>query len=111
MTTRRRERIAHNEARFRSINEELQEGLHRIAREREELAGFVCECGDRECAALVHVPLETYEDVRSNPRRFLIRPGHEMLEAEDVVQRSVRFAVVEKHEDLRQILEESDPRS
>ena len=90
MTPRRRERIAHNETRFRSINDE-RDGAS---------AGFVCECGDLSCAALVHVPLDLYEEVRSNPRRFVVRPGHELLDAEHVVHRDRRFAVVEKHADL-----------
>jgi hypothetical protein len=46
------------------------------------------------------VPVETYEAVRANPRRFVLRPGHEIVDAEDVVERSARFVVVEKHEDV-----------
>ena len=106
----RTERIAGNEATFRAINETLEAGLQTLPREEHDLAGFVCECGDSECSELVHVDLEKYEQVRSDSRRFLIVPGHEILEAEDVVELGGRYAVVQKHEHLRGIVEVSDLR-
>lgn len=101
----RRERIARNEASFREINETLERGLNRAPREEGELAGFVCECGDRDCTALVHVTLPRYQAVRADPMLFLICPGHEMPDAEEVVERGDRYAVVRKHEDVRSIVD------
>ena len=38
---------------------------------------FLCECRDRHCFARISLTLEEYEQVRSDPRRFLTIPGHE----------------------------------
>ncbi len=101
----RRERVARNEASFREINETLEGGLRSAPREDGELSGFVCECGDRDCSALVHVTLPKYQEVREDPMQFLICPGHEMPEAENVIERGDRYAVVRKHEDARPVVE------
>ncbi len=106
----RRERVARNEASFREINETLEGGLRSAPREDGELSGFVCECGDRDCTALVHATLPQYQAVRADPMLFLICPGHEVPDVEDVVERGDRYAVVRKHEDARAIVEQTDPR-
>ena len=38
---------------------------------------FLCECRDSHCFARISLTLEDYEQVRSDPRRFLTIPGHE----------------------------------
>lgn len=38
---------------------------------------FLCECRDRHCFAGISLTLEDYEQVRSDPRRYLTIPGHE----------------------------------
>lgn len=106
----RRDRIAANEASFRDINETLEQGLHKVHRDESELAGFVCECGDPDCSELVHIELAKYEQVRGDSRTFLIVPGHNMPEAEDVVETGERYAIVQKHENVRDIVEEADKR-
>ena len=105
----RKERIAHNEARFRSINETLEARLRERGHHDSELTGFVCECGDRGCVALLHVPLAAYRAVRANPRRFVVRPGPETPDVEDVVERRSRFFVVEKHAELAPVAGPPDP--
>ena len=103
-------RIARNEGTFRATNETLNGGLQGIPREPGELAGFVCECGDLGCTVLVHLDLEDYESVRADSQRFLIAPGHQITDAEDVVERHDRHWVVRKHEDVRATVEASDRR-
>ncbi len=112
MAESREERIARNEASFRSLNESLSKGVHdRLAESGTDLAGFVCECGDPECTATVRVDLERYEEIRQDPRLFLILPGHEIPDVEDVVQRTEGFLVVHKHEEVTDIVRDTDPRS
>lgn len=106
----RSDRVARNEASFRAINETLEAGLQRVAREPDEPAGLVCECGHPECVQLVYVDLEKYEEVRGDSRRFLIVPGHDIPEVEDVIERAERYAIVQKHENVRAIVEQTDPR-
>jgi hypothetical protein len=38
---------------------------------------FLCECRDRHCFGRISLTLEEYEQVRSDPRRYLTIPGHE----------------------------------
>jgi hypothetical protein len=110
MEQERKERIARNEASFRSINEDLEQGLHKVMRDEGELAGFVCECGHIDCATLVRLPLEAYEQIRRHPARFLIEPGHEIDGVEDVVEVGSTYAVVQKRPEVHPIVEATDPR-
>jgi len=107
MAEPREERITRNEASFRSLNESLGGRVHDPDTNR---AGFVCECGDADCAATVRVNMERYEEVRRDPHLFLIEPGHEILDVEDVVQRTDGFLVVRKHDDVSDIVHETNPR-
>lgn len=81
-----------------------------MPRGEQDLAGFVCECGDAECTAVVRVSIAKYEELRSDARRFLLVPGHESPDAEDIVEQGDGYAVVEKHPEVGEIVESSDPR-
>jgi hypothetical protein len=106
----REKRIACNEAKFREINERLEQDLRRLPGEREHVQ-FVCECGNRRCSELVDMTFEEYELLRSDPRHFAIVPGHAIPEAEVVVERNERFHVVRKDEPTAAaVAEVTDPR-
>jgi hypothetical protein len=109
MDTLRNERIAHNESAFRDLNEGLQASVHRDGPDG-HLAGFVCECGDPDCEALVRLAPATYESIRQDSQLFFLVPGHEAPEAEDVVDEGDGYLVVRKHEDVADIVEQADPR-
>ncbi len=109
MVDPRKARIARNESAFRALNESLQASVHR-GRPGVQFAGFVCECGDPECDETVRLRLAAYEDLRSDAQRFVLVVGHEMPEAEDVVERHDGYVVVRKHPDVARIAAELDPR-
>lgn len=109
MASARKDRIARNESAFRKLNESLEESVHR-RRSADDLAGFVCECGNGDCEDTVRVPLGDYEEIRSDSRLFFVEPGHEMAEAEDVVRKGDGYFVVRKHIDVAEIAERHDPR-
>lgn len=88
-----RAEIARNESFFRAVNEGIAEASERF---ESPAAEFLCECGDARCTHRIEVPLEEYESVREHPARFLIRRGHHLPEVEQVVERSRRYAIVEK---------------
>jgi hypothetical protein len=96
----REERLAANEARFRDINEAAQP-------QREEQGGgrFVCECADRNCAAWLTLTLAEYAAVRRNPRRFVVAPGHEPPDIEQVVERHDGWLLIEKPDEVAHIVE------
>jgi hypothetical protein len=91
----RGKRIGRNEVLFRDVNErlrELGEGFSLVSEESE----FVCECGNSSCAERVRMTLAAYEEVRSDPKRFFVVKGHEMLDYERIVDDRENYLVVEK---------------
>ena len=94
-----------NEATFRRVNEAMEAG------QDADMLRFVCECGRLHCTRLIELTRAEYEDVRGNPRRFAIVDGHEIPEAETIVERYDRYSVVEKSGDPEaEIVEHTDPR-
>jgi hypothetical protein len=99
---RRLERQARNEALLREVNERIEQ-VDKAEDKRSPgaepgLFEFICECGqiDRQCKAHVEMTIEEYERVRSEDDRFAVFPGHEDDQLETVVERTERFAVVDK---------------
>lgn len=107
--TDRRQRLAKNEALFRDVNERVEE----IATEHTapEVIEFLCECVDLECLARVELSVEAYERVRADSAQFVVTPGHELPEVEDVVDRQPGYVVVRKHPDTQAAVEERDSRT
>jgi hypothetical protein len=94
MATARAERIAENEDGFRHLNEQL--GVMGV---------FVCECGDPTCREAVRMPRGRYQEIRSNPRLFFVKPGHEIADVETVVARDGGWYVVEKPDEVAHIVD------
>jgi hypothetical protein len=95
-----------NEATFRKVNEGMEAG-----QDDSGLLSFVCECGRLHCTTLIQLTRAEYEGIRDNPRRFAIVEGHEILEAEEIVERHDRYLVVEKSGDPEaEVVEHTDPR-
>lgn len=92
---RREERIAENEVLHREVNEAV-DGLGRTFAPRDGGRLRLCECGDHECSARLRITQEEYGRVRSDPLAFVVVPGHELPEAEEVVWRGEEFLVVRK---------------
>lgn len=90
----REQRVAENQAIFRRANQALHRRYRELA--TDELAPFLCECGDAECTRIVRLGLDEYEGIRGRPGHFAIVPGHAILEAERVVAENERYQVVEK---------------
>jgi hypothetical protein len=105
----REERIGRNEALFRELNEQI-DSLNEAGAQATAIPA-VCECGSSSCAEIVWVDRADYDAVRVHSERFLIKPGHQIEDVEDVVAEGTVFAVVAKKPgDPRRIAEETDPR-
>jgi len=101
-----KQRVAVNETTFRKVNEGME-----VGQDPGGLLTFVCECGRMGCTRLIQLTRKEYETIRANPRRFAILEGHEILEAESIVERHDRYLVVEKSGDPEaEIVEHTDPR-
>jgi hypothetical protein len=103
------QRLAANESTFRDVNEAIQSG-HWPGDPAARLA-FRCECASLGCNMLVEMTLAEYEDIRSHPRRFLVLPGHQVPDAETVLENHVGYSVVEKREEAGRVAEQDDPRT
>ena len=88
------DRIAHNEAVFREINERIETGAS--PRDVDEPVTFLCECARLRCTRLVELTFPEYEAVRADPHRFVLVPGHEVAGVEVVIDTKAGYVVVEK---------------
>jgi hypothetical protein len=104
----RGDRLARNEAMFRSVNERVEEVVQPGAGEEID---FLCECGAANCVQKITLTRREYEQVRSDATQFAVVPGHEIPEIEEIVLRTDRFLVVRKHPEEADIAEQTDPRS
>jgi hypothetical protein len=104
--SRREERIARNEVLFREVNERVKD-----LTPSEGGIEFICECGDEECIDRVSLSADEYERVRSDPVEFFVKPGHEILDVEEVVETHDHYLLVRKHVIERNIARQTDPRA
>jgi hypothetical protein len=108
------ERIARNEALFREFNERVEDVAEAfdVRDEGDALRiEFVCECGDLDCLERIELTRASYEQVRSDPRRFVVVPGHEDMDVARVVARREGYLVVEKIDEAAEVAVKHDPRS
>jgi hypothetical protein len=90
----REARLAENQALFRMANERLEERVEEYG--AGDSIPFLCECADVSCLGRIDLTLSAYREVRANPSRFVILPGHAMTEGERVVAERTGFQIVEK---------------
>lgn len=79
---------------FREVNERIAEFLAPAS--GGETVTILCECADDACIEPIELAAAEYESVRRLPTHFIVKPGHDVPEAERVVARSGGVAVVEK---------------
>jgi hypothetical protein len=107
----RARRIGENEAVYRAVNEKIQtlnESFGTLA----ESMTIVCECGNLSCAEQIRVDPGTYERVRADPTQFVVVPGHELEDVEQVIEQNDAYAIVRKRPGTpEQVARETDLRS
>ena len=103
-------RIGENEALFRSVNEQVR-GISDAWAVRDDSIRVVCECGTASCVEQIQLQMGEYERIRADSALFVIRPGHEYAEVEEVAARTDRYWTVRKRPGLPEaIAEATDPR-
>jgi hypothetical protein len=101
----REKRAAKNEALLREVNERIEEVGKRLqVLPDDESLDFRCECGRDECQAFVSMTVGEYEHVRADNDRFAVAPGHEDEEIERVVERRVRYVIVDKRPEAERLV-------
>ncbi len=99
-------RAAAAEINGRRVNEAIERGTDGPS------PVFVCECGNLGCQAKVTLSIPAYESVRQDFDRFLVVPGHQIAEVDQVVEEHSGFLVVVKKEpEAKEMAEKADQRS
>ena len=95
----RQARLGSNQALFRVVNERISELNESFAGVTDGEFEIVCECGELACVQQVVIPRAEYARVRTDPRLFVLVPGHEDATVEALVQddRDIAYLVVRKH--------------
>ena len=106
----RERRLAENETIFRSVNERI-----------EQLAGpqgndghifeFLCECSNLDCTLRLPLTLAEYEAIRANPTVFVVAPGHDLPEIEEIISKTAAYQIVRKQGEAAELAVDRDPRS
>jgi hypothetical protein len=110
MGTTNEERLAQNEAFFRDINERIRGAVEGHPADG-HVYEYLCECSDAGCVERIRLTTDEYEAVRSDPRRFVLAPGHAVAAIETVVDAEPEHLVVEKIGAAGELAEALDPRA
>jgi hypothetical protein len=107
----RARKIGENEALYRAVNERI-EGLNESFGLLAETMTVICECGMLECSEQIALDLPTYERVRADPTTFVVLPGHEIPDVEEIVEPHDGFNIIRKDPGgPAELARETDPRS
>lgn len=107
----RQRRVGENEALFRAVNEQVEDLQRGLGAVSDHQMHIVCECGDIACVDRLVVPIAKYEQVRADPTLFLIVPGHDVPDVEEVVEQNGTYDVVRKLPGgPAEVAEATDPR-
>jgi hypothetical protein len=88
-------RKAKNEIVLRKLNERIEEHHLRV---RPDIAEWVCECADENCALPVKMSIAEYEAIRTEPTQFFVAPteDHVSTDIEYIVRREPSYWVLAK---------------
>ena len=95
-------RVALREINGRRVNEAIARG-----RQTGEPATFVCECGRLGCNTTLTLSLQDYEAARTGFERFVLVPGHELVDVERVVDRGDGYVIVVKEGEAAEMAREA----
>jgi hypothetical protein len=86
----REERVLQTEEFFRDVNEV-------IARtQRSNGSMFLCECANPHCNVTFEMSRHDLQTLHSTPGYYVVLPGHDIPDLEEVVQRQNGYAIVRK---------------
>jgi hypothetical protein len=103
------ERLVRNQVIFREVNDRIREVTNGFG--VADPIDFICECSGEGCTESVSLTAEEYERVRSSATLFVIVPGHETLEVEQIVDANERFILVEKVKHTDKVIDAYESRS
>ncbi len=84
-----------NSALLRQVNDRILEVSAGWGSPAEPI-GFLCECGDLDCTAVVTITVDEFREAARVPNRLLVARGHEVPEADAVVERVDAYFIVDR---------------
>jgi len=105
----RETRLVANEARFRDLNEQIDE-IATTHGTDDHLYEFFCECANLDCTLRLPLTLAVYEFTRARSDQFVVAPGHELPEIERVIVHTESYEIVRKQGEAAEFARERDPR-
>jgi hypothetical protein len=103
-------RRAENEAAFRDANEGLVAKAAELGLS-DERTPYLCECEDETCMEILRLTRAEYEEVRADPKRFVVKKGHHQPPYDKVIRKDADFTVIEKTGEEGELVAERHPRS
>jgi hypothetical protein len=103
----REQRAAQNQLLFREVNERIASLAERALLPEIVPIEVTCECVDMSCTTGVQIPLHEFAEMHRTTNRFLVVPGHELPDLQDVVERRDRFLIVAKRGAGADLVEQS----
>lgn len=87
---------------FRAVNREIESETTQLGAHDLEV---LCECGSGDCSELIAITADVYDEVHNERDRFLLSPGHENPQIENVVRSTEEWVIVDKFGDAERIAE------
>ena len=106
----REERIARNEAMYRTVNREIEHAAEQLGDDPGDELQLICECGQPTCTATLTLTIADYADVHRQRDRFAVAPGHENPALERIVKKTDEFVVVDKFGEAEAVAEAEEER-
>jgi len=106
----RQERVARNEAMYRSVNLEVERASEEVGGGPDDRLEILCECGEDRCNVTLDATHTEYDEAHEQRDRFMVAPGHEDEQIEHVVKRTPRYLIVDKFGDAERAAEAEERR-
>ena len=87
-------RKARNMAVFRRMNERISEIAISVDEAAVQPQPFICECAHIGCTEVMLIPVSAYAEVRDDPTTFLVLPGHDDDQDDDVLLQLPDYSIV-----------------
>ena len=88
-------KLIQNEATQRFENSRVKRTLQPLIGDDTKIA-FICECSDLECRARIDLTTAEFDNLHSQRKRFVVKPDHEIVAIEKIIDRNDNYFIVEK---------------
>lgn len=109
-STRSDRRMVENEAYFRSLNQQIQQGIDKVNTfaqqdgqepidfDADTPLFFLCECADENCVERIRISLHSYNKIHQDPKSFCIAHDHQVDRIEAILKKELSYTIVRKYE-------------